>query len=93
MGYLSAVDMVDQAGQERALAWHLQCNHYPPVPPAMIRPAREAIKACANLKGDKLIDLPDGIAYRDGRTEVEAYLIAESLHLNAFIEAEEAKQG
>jgi hypothetical protein len=70
---------------QRAIGWHLQSNHYPPVPTVMNAPALAAIEALNEDDGDRLIDLPEGVEFRDGRTSVEAHVLAESFHLYGFV--------
>jgi hypothetical protein len=86
MGYLSALAMANAAPSlEMALEWHLSHNHYPPVPVAMVGPAREAIDAYHDEDYDRLITLPDGVVYRDD-VQAPAWAIVEQHHLDAFIE-------
>lgn len=86
MGYLSALDMAQNADLDQALTWHLQHNHYPPVPMDMVPVCVAAIEAIEDDEPERLIDLPDGITYR-GLTLAPAYAIAEQHHLDAFITA------
>lgn len=88
MGHLSASEMAAHADIDRALAWHLTSNHYPPVPTTMIPACREAIDAINEGDYDRNITLPDGILWRD-RTEAPAWAIAEGHHLEAFIDTKE----
>lgn len=93
MGTANAIGMADAVHEGGislgvALEWHLRSNHFPPVPRAMIPVAEAAIEAGNDDDYDRLIDLPEGTTYRDGRTSVEAYAIIESFHLGAFIENE-----
>ena len=90
MGRASAEDINALIGStEQAIGWHLQSNHYPPVPPIMNPVALAAIDAGNEQDFDRLIELPDGVEFRDGRTAVEAWRIIESFHLDTFIEYEE----
>lgn len=73
---------------DSALAWHLQSNHYPPVPSTMIEPCKNAIDAC--LEGDwmRLIPLPAGVSFR-GSSMAPAADIVEQHHLDAWVELDE----
>jgi hypothetical protein len=93
MGRLALSDMLDQAQEDRALEWHLQYNHYPPHPAAMVAVARAAIDAARAEDPDRLITLPEGTTYRDGRPAVEAWRIVDSLHLGPFLEASDPEDG
>lgn len=90
MGSLQAQEMARLADLDTALRWHLHSNHYPPLPLAFLPTCKAAIEAMEEEEAERLIDLPDGISWRDGRTAVEAWRIVESLHLGAFIGARES---
>lgn len=89
MGRSSLEGMLEMTNLDTALGWHLQSNHYPPVPSEMIPVASAAIDAGNDQDYDRLVQLPDGVEFRDGRNAVEAYRIIESLHLDTFIEQDE----
>jgi hypothetical protein len=86
MGYINAAAMAAATDLTQALTWHLQSNHYPPVPVSMVAVCEEAIDAILANESNSLIDLPDGISWR-GQDQVPAWAIAEGLHLGAFIES------
>lgn len=87
MGYQSAAEMAGMPiSIEQQLTWHLTSNHYPPVPLSMIEPCMEAIDAIIMDEPNTLIELPDGITYRDS-THAPAWAIAEGHHLQAFIDS------
>jgi len=67
-----------------ALAAHLQSNHYPPVPTSMVPVCIEAIDLANADEYDALVDLPDGVTYKDA-TAAPVWAIAESHHLGPFI--------
>jgi len=89
MGRSSLEGMLEMTDLDTALSWHLQSNHYPPVPVQMNAVAKAAIDAANEGDSDRLVPLPDGVEYRDGRTEVEAWRIIESFRLDSFIEQDE----
>lgn len=84
MGYLSALDMSEQVDIHTALSWHLQSNHYPPVPKSMVQPCKEAIDAYWDGDTDIEIELPEGITWRD-KTTAPAWAIIEGHHLEPWL--------
>ena len=98
MGSLQATEMAEMLDSRTAMAWHLQSNHYPPVPVSMIDPCLEAIDACNDLDYDRLIQLPfDGvdrngepfqITWR-GQDKAPAWALVEGHHLQPWIELDE----
>ncbi len=91
MGSNLAYDLAsDELGLnlERGLAIHLQSNHYPPVPVAMVQPCIDAIDAYYDEDYDRLIDLPKDITWR-GETSAPASAIVDAHHLDAWINQEE----
>lgn len=84
MGSLHAVEMANSTlSLEDALAWHLQSNHFPPVPVSMVQPCIEAIDAYWEDDLDKLIPLPEGVGYK-GLTVAPARAIIIQHHLDAW---------
>jgi hypothetical protein len=67
MGNMTAIDIAASGvSMEQQIAWHLQGNHYPPVPVSMVQACIEAIDAYWEDDLDRKIDLPiDGLD-RDG---------------------------
>lgn len=86
MGRANLEGMISAGLSIRAtLSWHLTSNHYPPVPDSMIDPCIAAIDAINEGDYQRMIELPEGIAYK-GNNTAPAAAIAESHHLAAFIE-------
>lgn len=86
MGHNFAADIAGfDVTLEQKLAWHLQCNHYPPVPTSMVQPCIDAIDAYAEWEPERLIELPEGVLWRD-QTSAPAYAIVEAHHLDPFID-------
>lgn len=85
MGYNTAQDLANELDLETAIGYHLQGNHYPPVPLSMVEPCIEAIDA-VNDAGlwDLHIVLPNGITWR-GETSAPAHAIIEAHHLESWI--------
>ena len=98
MGALQAQEMASLLDSRSAMAWHLQSNHYPPVPATMIDPCLEAIEAGLEEDWDRLIQLPfDGvdrngepfqITWR-GQDKAPAWAIIEGHHLEPWLELDE----
>ena len=91
MGALQAMAMTEtELSIEQQLSWHLQGNHYPPIPQVMVSVCIEAIDACIEDDADRLIPLPkmeDGfqIRWRDGSNEAPAWAVVEHAHLDAWL--------
>lgn len=85
MGALQAREFAanTEITMEQAIGWHLQGNHYPPVPLSMVTPCVEAIDAFWADELDKEIDLPEGVSYR-GMTTAPAREIIINHHLDAW---------
>lgn len=92
MGSVQEQEMAELLEIESAIAWHLQSNHYPPVPASMVEPCIEAINSVNHggpLSGwHKVIQLPKGVSYH-GSNSAPAWAIIEQHHLEAWIEADE----
>lgn len=73
---------------ETSIGYHLQGNHYPPVPLSMVQPCIDAIDAYWEDELDRKIELPDGVLWR-GETYAPAYAIIESHHLEAWCSSDE----
>ena len=89
MGYTTALALADDLSLEAGLAYHLQANHYPPVPVAMVQPCIDAIDAYYDEDFDRMIDMPMvgefQITYK-GSKQAPAYAIIEQHHLSWFID-------
>jgi hypothetical protein len=97
MGSLQAQEMAEMLDSRTAMAWHLQGNHYPPIPAVMIDPCLEAIDAAIDGDWDREIQLPfdgerDGkpfqITWR-GQDTAPAWAIVEGHHLQNWVELDE----
>ena len=84
MGYTTALGLAEDLSLEAGLAYHLQANHYPPVPVAMVQPCIDAIDAFYDEDYDRLINLPEAITWRD-QTTAPASAIIEAHHLDAWL--------
>ena len=84
MGYNTAVDLAEELDLEVALGYHLQGNHYPPVPLSMVQPCIDAIDAYHDEDYQRHIDLPEGVYWR-GETYAPASAIVDAHHLDAWL--------
>jgi hypothetical protein len=84
MGYLRASEMAHLAPLDTALRWHLQHNHYPPVPASMVSVCRRAIKAAKAGDTERRLRLPKGVTWKGERT-APVWAVIEGHHLEAFL--------
>jgi len=85
MGSVTALGIQDSVlDLETQLAYHLQGNHYPPVPLSMVQPCIDAIDAYYDEDYDRFIAMPEGVFYK-GMSHAPAYAIIEQHHLNAWL--------
>ena len=84
MGYNTAIGIAESdVTFEQQIAWHLQGNHYPPVPLSMVQPCIEAIDAYWADEFNLEIEMPEGVFYK-GKTTAPAWAIIEQHHLSAW---------
>ena len=88
MGSLQAAEMAEMLEIESAISWHLQSNHFPPIPQSMVQPCIEAINNAIAGEWTKLVSLPEGVGYR-GLTAAPTDAIIEQHHLDAWVELDE----
>lgn len=88
MGRMQAEEMKGLMSEDQALSWHLQSNHYPPVPLSMLPICKEAIEHANTGDWDTLIQLPKGCSYR-GSDKAPVSAIVEQHHLDTFLGQEE----
>lgn len=85
MGSVTAIGLADSVlDLETQLAYHLQGNHYPPVPVSMVQPCIDAIDAFYDEDFDREINLPEGISWR-GKTSAPASAIIDAHHLDPWL--------
>jgi hypothetical protein len=86
MGMNTALDLAENIdiSLEQAIGYHLQGNHYPPVPLSMVQPCVEAIDAAYEEDFNREIEMPEGVSYK-GKTTAPAWAIIEQHHLNAWL--------
>ncbi len=86
MGSVTAIGLADSVlDLETQLGYHLQGNHYPPVPLSMVQPCIEAIDAAYDEDYNREIEMPEGITYK-GKTTAPAHAIINQHHLSWFID-------
>jgi hypothetical protein len=81
---LADKDLFPELDLETAIGYHLQGNHYPPVPLSMVQPCIDAIDAFYDEDTDRLIEMPKGVSYK-GNTHAPAWAIIEQHHLDAWL--------
>jgi hypothetical protein len=96
MGSITAIGLADTTlDLETQLKYHLQGNHYPPIPTVMVQPCIEAIDAAYDEDWDRKINLPcdgvdkDGEPFQitwKGKTWTTASMLIDHAHLQWFIE-------
>ena len=84
MGYNTSLDLANELDLEVAIGYHLQGNHYPPVPLSMVEPCIEAIDAFYDEDYNREIALPQGVLWR-GQVTAPASAIIEQHHLEAWL--------
>jgi hypothetical protein len=90
MGSNLATDLAENIdiSLEQAIGYHLQGNHYPPVPLTMVEPCIEAIDAYYEEDYHRDIKLPEGVLWR-GNPSAPASAIVDAHHLSAWLPEEE----
>ena len=84
MGYNTALDLANELDLEVAIGYHLQGNHYPPVPLSMVQPCIDAIDAYYDEDYGREINLPEGISWR-GQDSAPAHAIVDAHHLDPWL--------
>ena len=86
MGSVTAIGLADSVlDLETQLGYHLQGNHYPPVPLSMVQPCIEAIDAAYDEDYYREIKMPEGITYK-GNNTAPTHAIIDQHHLSWFID-------
>jgi hypothetical protein len=86
MGSVTAIGLADSVlDLETQLAYHLQGNHYPPVPLSMVKPCIDAIDAYYDEDYERFIAMPEGVFYK-GMSHAPARAIVDQHHLSWFID-------
>ncbi len=75
----------DMMGKALGIEFHLQHNHYPPVPSSMVPVCEAAIDNANADDWDAAVELPEGVTYK-GSTTAPTWAIVEQHHLTAWID-------
>jgi hypothetical protein len=93
MGSVTALGIQDSVlDLETQLAYHLQGNHYPPVPLSMVQPCIDAIDAYYDNDAMRQIAMPEGVTYK-GNTTAPAWAIIEQHHLDFWLPQDDEYYG
>lgn len=86
MGSNTAIDLATNLdlSLEQAIGYHLQGNHYPPVPLMMVKPCIDAIDAFYDEDFNREIEMPEGVSYK-GNNTAPAWAIVEQHHLDSWL--------
>jgi hypothetical protein len=86
MGSNTAIDLATNLdiSLEQAIGYHLQGNHYPPVPLSMVAPCIEALDAAREMDAMRQIAMPEGVFYK-GMSHAPAWAIIQQHHLDAWL--------
>jgi hypothetical protein len=94
MGLFNAIGMTEtETTIEQQISWHLQGNHYPPIPQVMVDACVQAIEALKDGDANREIPMPfdgerDGEPFQvtwRGMNTAPAWAIAEHAHLDAWL--------
>lgn len=87
MGSVNLNGIMDASNDlEMIMSWHLQSNHYPPVPADMIPICLAAVDHGIADEWDEMISLPSGTLYK-GQESAPVWAIVAAHHLDAFIQS------
>jgi hypothetical protein len=86
MGSMTGIELATNLdlSLEQAIGYHLQGNHYPPVPLSMVAPCIEAIDAYHEHDAMRQIEMPEGVFYK-GNTTAPAWAIIQQHHLDFWL--------
>ena len=85
MGSVTALGIQDSVlDLETQIAYHLQGNHYPPVPLSMVQPWIDAIDAYYDEDYDRFIAMPEGVFYK-GMSHAPAHAVIDQHHLSFWL--------
>lgn len=88
MGRMQALEMGHYAPLNRALIWHLQSNHFPPMPLDLLPVARKAIELANQAIAEDDESLWQTMIYvSTADKELSVSEIIEGMHLDSFLDA------
>ena len=86
MGSMQAMELASSGMPlEQQIGIHFAGNCYPPIPSKMIPVAVAAIEAYQELDFARVIQLPEGVEFRNGESWIFASQAIESLRLDAWL--------
>jgi len=88
MGSMRAMELASGefvSNIEQQISIHFSSNCYPPVPQFMVPVAIKAIDAFYDEDYDLMIDLPEGVEFRNSKT-VSASNVIDALRLDAWVQ-------
>jgi hypothetical protein len=91
MGYTQAIEMANLMDMEQCIRWHLNYNHYPPIPIEMIPIAVKAIRLCREDKFDETI--VTFFEHQGYGWSLPAYAIVKAYHLEPWVGLKLKKAG
>jgi hypothetical protein len=90
MGMMTAIGIAGtEVSLEQQLAMHFSSNCYPPIPSKMIPVAKMAIFHYWEQDYHAMVELPEGVEFRNGATSIPASQVIESLRLDAWVMEDE----
>jgi hypothetical protein len=93
MGSVTALGIQDSVlDLETQIAYHLQGNHYPPVPLSMVKPCIDAIDAYYDNDAMRFIAMPEGVFYK-GMSHAPAWAVIEQHHLDFWLPQDDEYYG
>lgn len=90
MGSLQAAEFAALPDRPAALRWHLQHNHYPPLPLSILPAVEQAIARANAGEWNERVPLPDGVLWR-GETSAPVHVCIEGWHLGAFLDTDDER--
>ncbi len=85
MASLKREELVKRLKLEKAISFHLEYNHFPPISPTFAKSAKEAIQNAQLDNYDKEVQMPNG-------RNLETSTIIDALHLHSFVEYYDTEQ-
>ena len=79
--FLSDLDM----SLESQVELHLTNNCYPSVPLIMVKPCADAIRAGWDEDPERIITMPDGVAYKNEFCDAPAWALIDNFRLQAWL--------
>lgn len=96
MGSLNAIAFAESVEEgscslDAALSWHLQSNHFPPIPLAFLPVCKTAIEHANEGNWSAVVDLPAPFTFK-GESQAPVWEIVDQHHLHAFLVSNEDEE-